>query len=127
MTRENDDETASVMHEMGFGCRTDYRGDIDCGGSVWHRASARLFDERRSVQRVLAVDVERLGEAMLDTDPRCAWFPGGCCAPPTHANAEEIAARYNALSDPFYCVACGDLLPREAAYCAEHAHLGDPA
>ena len=96
-------------------------------GDIHNRARAALGELpiTVSVQPAPVLDVERLADAMSDTDSRCTGYE--CCAPPTHARAEEIAARYEVLSAPFYCVACGDLLQREAAHCAEHAHLGDPA
>ena len=98
-------------------------------GDIHNRARAALGELPITIlaQPTPALDVERLRTAMSDADSQCSWFPRGCCGPLTHASAEDVAARYDVLSAPFYCVACGDLLPREAAYCAEHAHLGGPA
>jgi hypothetical protein len=56
---------------------------------------------RRDSLAPAGLGVERLRDAMYDADRRCSGIPGECCAPPTHANAEAIAAelRLTAESD----------------------------
>jgi len=61
-------------------------------------AGRRHAAARSSPAPAEGLDVERLRDAMFDADPGCSGIPGECCAPPTHANATEVAAEYARLT-----------------------------
>ena len=51
-------DLASLLHNMGLGCRRDYRGDADCGGAKWHEDTARLLLVRWTHRQSVAAPVE---------------------------------------------------------------------